>query len=230
MEKINKILLINLDKREDRLDEFYKNCPLSKSNITRFSAINGQELKTNEEIHSLFKENNFGWLRGKIGCALSHYTIWKENKELDNVVVLEDDILFVNNFKKLWKEMKDDLPKDYDIIPLNMEYYIEDFKVSKKRNRSEVFINKVSEYNKSFLKVNKEISSLGNFGTCSYLISKNGMNKLLQKAKTDGIKDEVDNFINHTTDLVVYLPKKYLITHSSFGGTDVTFYGDKSLL
>jgi GR25 family glycosyltransferase involved in LPS biosynthesis len=230
MEKIDKIFVINLDRREDRLEEFFKICPISKNNISRFKAIDGQELKINNEIQSLFNDNRFGWLRGKIGCALSHYQIWTENQDKNNIIIFEDDIQFINNFKKNWKEIKDNLPKDFDLIPLNMEYYIEDYKVSKKRNRKEIFGNKVEDHNKSFLKIKEDISSLGNFGTCSYLISKSGINKLLERAKNDGIKEEIDNFINQTKNLNVYLPKNYLITHSSFGGTDVTFYSDKSLI
>jgi len=231
MERIDKIFLINLDRREDRLDEFNKIFPYSKSHFERFSAVDGQELKIDDEISKLFQDNNFNWLRGKIGCALSHYRIWKIGLQngYKNMVVLEDDILFDKNFKKLWKEMKDDLPDNYDIIPINMEYYIEDFKVSGKKTRKEVFKDKIIEYNKNFFKVKGKIYEIGNFGTCGYIISKKGMEKLVNKAEKEGIKDEVDNFINYT-DLEVYLPKKYLITHSSFGGTDVTFHGDLSLI
>jgi GR25 family glycosyltransferase involved in LPS biosynthesis len=229
MEKVDKIFLINLDRREDRLDEFMKKYPIAKNSLTRYSAADGQKLKMTESIKHLFRNNKFNWLGGKIGCALSHYNIWVENKENNIIVVLEDDIEFVSNFKKLWREMYKDLPKDFDYIPLNMEYYIEEYKVSGKKNRKDVFGQKISEYNKSFYKVNDTINSIGNFGTCGYIISKNGIKKLLDKVESEGFINEVDIFINNT-ELNVYLPKKYLITHNSFGGTDVSFYGDKSII
>jgi GR25 family glycosyltransferase involved in LPS biosynthesis len=227
MEKIDQIYLINLDRREDRLEYFLKKFPYSKSNFQRFPAIDGQTLKITEEISKLFKNNNFNWLRGKIGCAYSHYLIWKNallnNKK--NIFILEDDIDFISNFKKIWKEIYLFLPQDFDIIPMNMEYYIEDFKVSGKRNRKDVFGDKIFDYNKGFYKVKGKIYEIGNFGTCGYLISTKGIQKLLEKAEKEGIRDEADNFINHS-ELEVYLPKKWMLTHNSLGGTDVTFHGD----
>ena len=38
--------------------------------------------------------------KGEIGCALTHYNIWKKmvNEKLENVLILEDDAVFCNNF------------------------------------------------------------------------------------------------------------------------------------
>ena len=50
----------------------------------------------------MFHGNNFGSRRGVIGCALSHYDLWKQlvtDKKHDCYLVLEDDITLCQNFK-----------------------------------------------------------------------------------------------------------------------------------
>ena len=45
---------------------------------------------------NLFKDNNFAFKRGVVGCALSHYNVWKQIAESDYeyCAVFEDDCKF----------------------------------------------------------------------------------------------------------------------------------------
>ena len=65
-------------------------------------------------MQKLFHGNDFGSRKGVIGCALSHYYIWKELlQDTDNnfYVIFEDDIELCSDFQKrlnsLNQEMND---------------------------------------------------------------------------------------------------------------------------
>lgn len=81
---IDKIFLINLDKRKDRLEDFmreYKRLNLDLSKLERFSAI--------------YRPDN-----PCIGCTLSHLEVIKISKErgYKNVIIFEDDFDFLVDY------------------------------------------------------------------------------------------------------------------------------------
>ena len=98
------IKIINLKKRTDRREKM--ETKLKDANINKyefFEAINGKELTSTPELLSLFKMNDFNYKKGVMGCALSHIHLWNNlinDKDNDFYVILEDDIVFCNNFKK----------------------------------------------------------------------------------------------------------------------------------
>jgi hypothetical protein len=103
----DKIYVINLDRRLDRYDSFKKE--MSKygiENVERFSAIDGSTLV-----------NNTSLLSGEIGVLQSHLEIIKKCKEdnLKNVLILEDDVYFLNEILKLDNYMSL-VPNDWDFI------------------------------------------------------------------------------------------------------------------
>lgn len=93
-----KTFLINLDRRTDRF-EFVKQ-QLDKLDISfeRISAVDGQ-LCSAEQIQS-FNHNRFlleckrQVVRGEIGCALSHRSVWQRmvDEQIPYALILEDDI------------------------------------------------------------------------------------------------------------------------------------------
>ena len=71
--------IINLEKRADRKDAMIK--LFTKHRIENYefvSATDGATLKLTQDIYYLFKHNDFGSRLGFIGCALSHYALWKQ--------------------------------------------------------------------------------------------------------------------------------------------------------
>ena len=98
------IKIINLKKRSDRREKMeikLKNIDIN--NYDFFEAIDGKELTSTPELFSLFKMNDFKYKKGVMGCALSHIHLWNNlvnDKDNDFYVILEDDIVFCNNFKK----------------------------------------------------------------------------------------------------------------------------------
>lgn len=103
-----KVYVINLDRRKDRYENFIKE--LSKFNITGFERVSGVDGK-----NLTLKKNNL--LLGEIGILLTHIEIIKKCQKdgVENVLILEDDVTFTNEIKKI-DEYMSSLPKDWDFI------------------------------------------------------------------------------------------------------------------
>ncbi len=110
----DRIYLINLEKRKDRLDKWLNENDFIISGLTNFEivkAIDGKELP----------ENEF-WLAnmGALGCLESHLNILKDvmEKGYQKVLIFEDDFKFDDNFEEIFKKGWDSLPSDWDMLYL----------------------------------------------------------------------------------------------------------------
>jgi GR25 family glycosyltransferase involved in LPS biosynthesis len=173
---IDKIFVINLDTRKDRWDNFCKEEPYMASIVERVSAINGKNISLSPYIKTLFKNNTFGWKKAVMGCALSHIQIWtKIASSVGNYfLVLEDDVRFINN----WNEYAKYIPDDSELL------YIGGVLPPNKIALSSV-LEPVNNY-WAKIKPNRFFSPsdevpLFHFCTYSYIISKSGAQKLLNK-------------------------------------------------
>ena len=100
-----KTYIINLDSRTDRL---YQVCNICKKNglfnFERFSGIvpTNDQIRNNKLINprKILKKNNIEYLRGSLGCKMSHLEVLKRAKECseDLILILEDDANFEDNF------------------------------------------------------------------------------------------------------------------------------------
>jgi len=122
MEKVyhvDKVIVINLDHRPDRLEKTLcelKRVGFSDDSIERFSAVNGKKLNLDElpvttRVYHDLKHNRDNHLSiatmGTIGCYLSHLGVWKKMiaENIDSVLVCEDDLNFVDDFKVRSEEL-----------------------------------------------------------------------------------------------------------------------------
>ena len=120
------IRVINLDKSITRWQTIKKQALKQKINLSRFPAINGKNLNKEQLVNNkIITKNsnlyrNFNNKKGENGCALSHITIWKEfiKSNDEYLLVLEDDIIFTDNFKQKMKYYVNNAPKNWDIIYL----------------------------------------------------------------------------------------------------------------
>jgi len=105
----DKIYCINLDRRTDRWIDAQKEINKHSLNVDRFSGINGNP-NNNEKLN--------GATDGDIGCTLSHYNVIKDAKENDfnQILVLEDDVIFSENLNEKFGEYLKFLPSDWDMI------------------------------------------------------------------------------------------------------------------
>ena len=155
-ENLKNIYYINLEERTDRKkhieNEFKK---LGWNNYTRFNAIK----------HS----------KGAIGCSMSHLEILKNarNNNLDYVVILEDDIQFldIDLYKKLFnKFMNDNIEFDVLLLAGNLignnnirnDYYIKTNRCFTttgyivKKHYYDILINNIDESINNLINTNKQ--------------------------------------------------------------------------
>ena len=116
-----KIFVVNLKRRPDRLEQFYKRCPFEKSIIEIVYGFDGKNPdKEKEKERSLFNDK-FSKLKlngGVKGCFISHMRIWKKivDQNIPYAIVFEDDAQFNVNFMNIYNNMT--LPENFNIIYL----------------------------------------------------------------------------------------------------------------
>lgn len=121
-----KSYLINLDKDLDRLAFFKSNFDRLGIKFERVPAIDGR--KYSEEDYQDFmakRPRNYNrtstktWLRGQMGCFLSHYNVWKKIAEgRDNYCAVFEDDIHVSDDLQYVLQSENWIPKDTDIIRL----------------------------------------------------------------------------------------------------------------
>lgn len=182
MDTIEKIFVINLKHRPERLKLFLENAPPSLD-YTVFEAINGRTLKGDENmLHEGFIETGKRWKCGVLGALASHLQLWK--KVTGNVLIFEDDVLFHNaaGFVETWNtEIIPLLPLDFDILTLDHGQHHR-----KKERDLPPFVSPIPN---------------GKYGQYSYVISPRGAQKLLDSFKKTPASRSVDdecNWIRHS--------------------------------
>lgn len=208
-----KIKVINLERRFDRLKTFIIEMDKHdvKDDYEKYNAVDGKYLSLDEETRKMFTYNKFNWRKGVIGCALSHYNIWKELIESDfkYYLILEDDIKLTENFNKNYTIIKRMIKMcNYPLIYLG---YTTD--PSKKVNIQLPTTNPVI----STLINKKEIWG----GTFAYIIHRDMAQKFIDKIDKRGIRDPIDVFMMSGSGLHETIPR--LITSpvmTSFNNAD----------
>lgn len=184
---MNNIYYINLDRRVDReknmINQFKKH---NIENYTRISAVDYRNLKNlfngsfSINDKTFYYKNNCD-LRfkkrspqtlGTIACVLSHLkTLYiAKQKNLDYVIIMEDDISldYLSHWELSFNEMFNLFPKDWNIIQLHT---ISKYILKKIIPKTELFTKKKLNDNNNFYYL----------GTAFYIISKKGINEILDK-------------------------------------------------
>jgi GR25 family glycosyltransferase involved in LPS biosynthesis len=178
---VNIIKVINLLRRPDRKESVIRN--FKNTNITNYEfieAVDGNALIPTFEIVTLFKGNDFGNRRGVIGCALTHYNLWKKLMESDveYFLIMEDDFTIVESFKEEIEKI--DFEK-YDILLMGYHMFSKT-------------LEKVKSiyYNNDSVTIEKLQMDYYIGGIHCYSINKNGARKLLNYIDKNGIKHGID--------------------------------------
>ena len=101
-EVFEKVVVINLARRGDRLANITKQLNAHKIEFERFEAIDGQELG----------------ITGFAACAMSHRAVIEKYKDCQNLFIFEDDAELKPNFAFLWDKFIVNLPDDWQMIYL----------------------------------------------------------------------------------------------------------------
>lgn len=100
-EFFDKVVVINLDRRTDRMERIDTQLKELGIEYERFSAVDGKKLG----INPIF------------AGTMSHVEVLKNNRD-SRILVLEDDAQFVDNFNEKFEEVMQTLPNDSDIFYL----------------------------------------------------------------------------------------------------------------
>jgi glycosyl transferase family 25 len=163
------LFVINLDFDKDRFNDVAKKFNDLLIKFERVAAFYGKGFNESELSGYKKKYPQIKGL-GKLGCFLSHSHIWKKiaEGELDYGIIFEDDVHFSNDLKK-FVESEQWMPKDFDII------------------RLEVSTNKLllSKSNIAFL--NRKIHKLKSSSYCAgaYVMSKSCAKKMIAISPSD---------------------------------------------
>jgi len=106
--RIEKAYCINLDRRPEKWEETKQQMSIFGVDVERFSAIDGKILNLNTSPLR----------KGEIACAFSHlFLLTKVNDEIENnVLIVEDDIVFHDRAKEIFEQCSLLIPADWDIV------------------------------------------------------------------------------------------------------------------
>lgn len=185
--------VVNLDRRQDRWQQFQENNKISAT-FQRWSATDGTTMRLNKDIIHLFRNNTYKWKKSTMGCAYSHYRLWKQLVEStdDFYFIFEDDAVISPQLPYWWHAAQAYLPTDYDILFLGGVL---------PQNMPAINIIKDS-YNSYWSKIKPntifgqpEPTPYFHFCTYSYIISKQGARKLIEFCKEVGCPLPSDHMI-----------------------------------
>ena len=213
-----KTYVINLEKRKDRLDSFKsKNWDKIKSlNPVFFKAVDGNLVKPTNKILKLFEAGDFNYRKGIIGCACSHILLWLElirNKDLDTLLILEDDIILPDDFTGKLTEVLQKAPfvgnrPIWSVLFLNHFPYIE-YK-HKQRKNGDI---ELELWDKQRIIRESAGSTMG------YLITKTGAENIIQHIQDNSVYNAIDWCIFKTS-----LNNKYLKSLEEAQGKSLIYY------
>ena len=194
--------IINLKGRVDRLEKFYEGHPFFKVACQRWNATYGRDIVLTPEIVHLFRKNDFKWKKSVMGCALSHYGLWKklrDDEESSAYLILEDDAKFSKEFQEQWLSMSKEIPADYDVILLGGVL----------PPNKEALPHVTEPVNGSFARVKQHnlfggtVRRYFHFCAYSYILSRRGAAKLCALIDKEGIFTSADHMIvNHGDSLL----------------------------
>lgn len=201
---IDDCFVINLKRRDDRLERLYTSNPELKNRILRVDAFEGKKLMLTKSLARLFKPHDFMWKKAIMGCALSHLSLWyqlaTEKPEIDNYLILEDDVKLIPQWEDHWAQALPHLPENYDVIFLGGVL---------PPNRSGFEFLK-EPINKHFSRI-KENNFFGqnpqnryfHFCAYSYILSKEGAKKILSSImNNDGYYTSADHMVCNRVDFM----------------------------
>jgi glycosyl transferase family 25 len=190
---VDNVYLINMDKDTDRLEKVTKECDIVNIKFERFSGLKVSDLSQNILDKYIPKETQKYDTNSMIESGLNHLFVWQNaiQKQYKNILVLEDDIYFTDDFNEYFKNVMAELPEDYDILYLGYNDIIYE-----------------APEDCSFNYIYKPILPYGLHG---YIVSNKGLKKLVNLITI--VDGHIDSIIanNNNTNLDIYASKQKII-------------------
>lgn len=113
-EYFDHIYCLNLDRRSDKWETVNRRFLELKINVERLSAVDGN-LIPDYVLQQYEKINKYA-----VGCILSHYKIIEDakNNKYNRILILEDDVLFIENFNDNFTKFISQIKNDWKLLYL----------------------------------------------------------------------------------------------------------------
>jgi GR25 family glycosyltransferase involved in LPS biosynthesis len=195
---VDNVYLINMDKDINRLKKVKKECDKVDIKFERFPRVKVSDLSQNILDKYIPKETKkYGTISlqansrdDMIERGLSHLFVWQDaiQKQYKNILVLEDDVFFTDDFNEYFKNVMEELPEDYDILYLGYNDIIYE-----------------APEDCSFNYIYKPILP---YGLHAYIVSNKGLKKLVNLITI--INAHIDSIIanNNNAKLDIYASKQ----------------------
>jgi GR25 family glycosyltransferase involved in LPS biosynthesis len=217
-------LVINLERRNDRMEKFNKGYELYGPNISivPYTRINAIDAITDTIDNSIVSsENDFNNEPRVIACAMSHIKALEKIIELNCIAfVFEDDInfredgLFKRNYKKIYKDISNAINvlerEDAhtivyigagDVLPIHTNCVKSSSLLrSQEKSHIKTILNDSVGYPKE-----KNAYLFDWIGAFAYCISPKSAKYILERIKENGIHKAIDVYLKENlTNLIVY--------------------------
>lgn len=201
---------INLERRPERKETMLQRTK-NFGPIDFFNAVDGTTLQLTPEITKMFQNNTFHWRLGIMGCALSHYELWKQlaSGEHDAYFILEDDTELHPNFNVLYQNVVNTMKQhgiDFIFLGHHFSNYVNyDFVLN------------------TMLRLAPLDKRRYGGGTGGYLISKAGARSLVEWLETHGCKDPIDHELSSWNDNThkIFVCEPHIVKNLIGGESDV---------
>lgn len=233
LDGVDAIYVINLIYRREKwqrtqkLFQEYGLCP------TLVNAVDGTKL-LKKDLKKLFGHYSSDLRRGQVGCLLSHVSVYADayKRNLDCVWVCEDDVDLIESPLQMQAliEQLTAIDPDWDILYTDREQIIPSCYKGQEAggemlNLSFNFRPDQTHLPKSHYlerqKINETFTRLGQrYGLYSYLISKRGLEKLVNYFLHVYLWAAVDADIHYVPNIREYTLNKKVASHSIDSGTN----------
>ena len=203
-----KVFIINLASDLEKRNKIRKQCETYRLNFEFFEAIDGNKLSDKFIENNVYDFSNSFLTKGEVGCALSHYNIYKKIVE-DNLayaLILEDDALLdekLPNFLHSFETQNSKkgiflLTADFHYL-VNRSYELDNFEIVKVtkavRANGYIITNDAAKklinfllpirYEADMFKIFRLCANIKLYATLPYLISSSDKNLLNSSLHTD---------------------------------------------
>ena len=119
-----KRFVINLKRRPDRLNQFFKRCPYPQESFEIVEAFDGKFPENESKKERKMLEKFYPRIQmGARGCSITHIRIWKKivNNNIPVAMVFEDDANFSETFYQFMETLV--LPEKFNVVYFGGRFY-----------------------------------------------------------------------------------------------------------
>jgi hypothetical protein len=122
---VDKIFVINLPHRKDRLESFDNYSKIFGFEYEVFEAFDGKKLIDDNFVYDGIKVGGYyvspNYFKGQVGCLISHLNLLKHCNEMNysKVMIFEDDCAFHDDFNNRFLNLFSSMSDNWDMIYLS---------------------------------------------------------------------------------------------------------------